>query len=77
MNIGTIQTHATKMATRNSNMPKGKINAAIDHAMKTVGLESLKRGQREAIQEFLSLCFVANGLRKDIPVLLFATSTCF
>ena len=31
-----------------------KINAAIDHAMKTVGLESLKREQREAIQEFLS-----------------------
>ena len=33
---------------------KGKINAAINHAMKTVGLESLKREQREAIQEFLS-----------------------
>ena len=31
-----------------------KINAAINHAMKTVGLESLKREQREAIQEFLS-----------------------
>ena len=47
------QTHATKskMATLYS---KGKINAAIDLAMKTVGLESLKREQREAIQEFLS-----------------------
>ena len=45
------QTHATKMATLYS---KGEINAEIDHAMKTVGLESLKREQREAIQEFLS-----------------------
>ena len=30
------------------------INAAIDHAMKTVGLASLKREQREAIQQFYS-----------------------
>ena len=39
-----------------------KINAVIDHAMNTVGLESLKREQREAIQEFL------NG--KDVSVSL-------
>ena len=51
--------HVTKMTTLYS---KGKINAAIDHAMKTVGLESLKREQREAIQEFLS--------RKDVFVSL-------
>ena len=30
-----------------------KINTAIDYAMNTVGLESLKREQREAIQELL------------------------
>ena len=45
------QTRVTKMATLYS---KEKINAAIDHAMKTVDLESLKREQREAIREFLS-----------------------